>query len=123
MVSAPIVEFVPEISDKPVIPEIVDGKNIADFIDPDIMQRLEELEREEEMREAAGQYESEPEDEETIHTRHLAEKIRKKRHFLQVRNRGEAHKKTILLCLAQTHEPVDRWSGITMKPWKWTQTV
>ena len=62
VVSAPIVEFVPEISDKPVIPEIVDGKNIADFIDPDIMQRLEELEREEEMREAAGQYESEPEE-------------------------------------------------------------
>lgn len=32
------------------IPEIVDGKNIADFIDPDILERLEELEREEEER-------------------------------------------------------------------------
>jgi nucleolar GTP-binding protein len=31
-----------------VVPEIMDGKNIADFIDPDIMQRLEELERLEE---------------------------------------------------------------------------
>ena len=87
VITAPIVEFVAEISDKPVIPEIVDGKNIADFIDPDIMQRLEELEREEEMREAAGQYESESEDEEIVRTRHLAEKIRKKRHFLQIRNR------------------------------------
>nr|BAK00478.1 predicted protein [Hordeum vulgare subsp. vulgare] len=30
------------------IPEIIDGHNIADFIDPDILERLEELEREEE---------------------------------------------------------------------------
>jgi nucleolar GTP-binding protein len=29
------------------IPEIMDGKNIADFVDPDILQRLEALEREE----------------------------------------------------------------------------
>lgn len=33
----------------------MDGKNVADFIDPDIMDRLEELEREEEAREAAGE--------------------------------------------------------------------
>lgn len=31
------------------IPEIMDGKNIADFIDKDILERLEALEREEEM--------------------------------------------------------------------------
>lgn len=31
------------------VPEIMDGKNIADFVDADILQRLEELEREEEM--------------------------------------------------------------------------
>lgn len=30
-----------------VVPEIMDGKNIADFVDPDIDKRLEELEREE----------------------------------------------------------------------------
>lgn len=30
------------------IPEIMNGKNIADFVDPDIMTKLEELEREEE---------------------------------------------------------------------------
>lgn len=34
-----------------VIPEIMDGKNIADFFDPDILQRLDELEKEEEERE------------------------------------------------------------------------
>lgn len=31
------------------MPEIIDGKNVADFIDSDIMQRLEELEKEEDM--------------------------------------------------------------------------
>lgn len=33
-----------------VIPELMDGKNIADFVDPDILARLDELEREEEER-------------------------------------------------------------------------
>ncbi|XP_020111524.1 nucleolar GTP-binding protein 1 [Ananas comosus] len=33
-----------------IMPEIVDGHNIADFVDPDILQRLEELEREEGLR-------------------------------------------------------------------------
>ncbi|OBZ70927.1 putative nucleolar GTP-binding protein 1 [Grifola frondosa] len=42
-----------------VIPEIMDGKNIADFIDPDILEKLEALEREEEKLEAEGFYESE----------------------------------------------------------------
>ena len=35
----------------------MDGKNIADFIDPDIVEKLEALEREEEMLEAEGFYE------------------------------------------------------------------
>jgi nucleolar GTP-binding protein len=34
-----------------IMPEIMDGHNIADFIDPEILQRLEELEKEEELRE------------------------------------------------------------------------
>eukprot|EP01064_Diplonema_japonicum_P026666 TRINITY_DN3817_c0_g1_i2.p1 TRINITY_DN3817_c0_g1~~TRINITY_DN3817_c0_g1_i2.p1 ORF type:complete len:652 (+),score=228.07 TRINITY_DN3817_c0_g1_i2:71-2026(+) len=33
-----------------IMPEIIDGKNIMDFIDPDIEQRLAELEEEEDMR-------------------------------------------------------------------------
>ena len=32
-----------------VVPEFMDGKNIGDFVDADILQRLEELEKEEEM--------------------------------------------------------------------------
>ena len=45
------------------IPEVYEGKNVADFIDPDIMDSLERLEREEEKLEAEGFYdESEPEE-------------------------------------------------------------
>lgn len=43
------------------MPEVQDGKNIADFIDPDIVAKLEELEREEERLEAAGFYDDEDE--------------------------------------------------------------
>lgn len=43
------------------IPEIVDGKNIADFIDPDIEERLAHLEAEEEQLDAAGHYSLEAE--------------------------------------------------------------
>ncbi|KAJ3487054.1 hypothetical protein NLI96_g3807 [Meripilus lineatus] len=42
-----------------IIPEIMDGKNIADFIDPDILEKLEALEREEEKLQADGFYDSE----------------------------------------------------------------
>jgi len=40
------------------IPEIMDGKNVADFIDPDIAEKLEALEREEERLQAEGFYEN-----------------------------------------------------------------
>lgn len=58
------------------IPEIMDGKNIADFVDPDIMSKLEALEAEEEAREAAGEYTDEinDEDEETSALRAKAKK-------------------------------------------------
>ena len=39
-----------------VIPEIMNGKNIADFIDPEIEEKLRRLEEEEEQFEAAGAY-------------------------------------------------------------------
>lgn len=41
------------------MPELQDGKNVADFIDADIIAKLDELEREEEALEAAGFYDSE----------------------------------------------------------------
>ncbi|KAI0665849.1 GTP binding protein 4 [Trametes maxima] len=42
-----------------IMPEIMDGKNIADFIDPDILEKLDALEREEEKLQADGFYDSE----------------------------------------------------------------
>ncbi|KAK0505297.1 P-loop containing nucleoside triphosphate hydrolase protein [Armillaria luteobubalina] len=42
-----------------IIPEIMDGKNIADFIDPDILEKLDALEREEERLQTEGFYDSE----------------------------------------------------------------
>ncbi|WFC98772.1 Nucleolar GTP-binding protein 1 [Malassezia yamatoensis] len=44
------------------IPEIYQGKNIADFIDPDIMTSLDKLEREEEKLEADGFYDESEEE-------------------------------------------------------------
>lgn len=41
-----------------IMPEIMDGKNIADFIDPDIEEKLEALEREEVRLETEGFYDS-----------------------------------------------------------------
>jgi nucleolar GTP-binding protein len=41
-----------------IIPEIMDGKNVADFIDPDIEEKLDALEREEERLQAEGFYDS-----------------------------------------------------------------
>lgn len=48
------------------IPEIINGKNIADFVDPDILKKLEDLELEEERLEADGFYESDQEEYEEI---------------------------------------------------------
>ncbi|KAK8926200.1 Nucleolar GTP-binding protein 1 [Platanthera zijinensis] len=42
-----------------VLPEILDGHNVYDFVDPDILQRLEELEREEGLRLEAESHEVE----------------------------------------------------------------
>ena len=52
-----------------IIPEIMDGKNIADFIDPDIEEKLEALEREEERLQAEGFYDSESGDDSLVRYR------------------------------------------------------
>merc|ERR1711915_993484 len=68
-----------------VIPETWQGHNIADFIDPDIMEKLEALEKEEEARERAGYYDSEEseEDEAYEEIKELAGKIRHKKALLK----------------------------------------
>merc|ERR1712048_697515 len=68
-----------------VIPETWQGHNIADFIDPDIMEKLEALEKEEEARERAGFYDSEEseEDENYAEIKDLANKIRHKKAIMK----------------------------------------
>lgn len=66
-----------------IVPEIINGKNIVDYVDPDIFEKLEQLEKEEELREAAGVYESDEEelDSEEEDIREKAEAIRVKKNI------------------------------------------
>lgn len=72
-----------------VIPQIWEGHNIADFIDPDILKKLEALEEEEERRINAGYYDDEEssEDEETKEMRGIAKKIREKKAIMKMDQR------------------------------------
>ena len=68
-----------------VIPELWEGHNIADFIDPEIMARLKELEGEEDIREKNGVYDVEEmeDDENMTEIRGLAKKIRIKKKLMK----------------------------------------
>jgi len=74
-----------------VIPEIWEGKNIADFVDPDIMEKLEKLEQEEAEREASGFYKLDylefDSDDQEIHD--MAKVIRRKRKINKMEARVE----------------------------------
>ncbi|KAJ2255428.1 Nucleolar GTP-binding protein 1 [Coemansia sp. RSA 455] len=67
-----------------VIPEIMNGKNVADFIDPDIEEKLAELEREEERLAAEGLYDSpdDSEDDEERRIRDVARRIRQRKQII-----------------------------------------
>uniref|UniRef100_G3PZX5 Nucleolar GTP-binding protein 1 n=1 Tax=Gasterosteus aculeatus TaxID=69293 RepID=G3PZX5_GASAC len=71
------------------IPEVWEGHNIADYIDPEIMKKLELLEKEEELKERAGEYDSddESEDEEMQEIRVLAKQIRAKKQLMVATSR------------------------------------
>jgi len=72
-----------------IIPEIWEGHNIADFVDPDVLKRLDELEKEEGLREAAGFYNSDESDadEEMQEIRKTAAKIKEKRKIITMESR------------------------------------
>lgn len=74
------------------VPEIFDGKNVADFIDPDIEAKLLALEEEEEKLEADGFYDSDEdlEDAEDTEIREKASMIREKRQL--IRNEAKMRK-------------------------------
>lgn len=68
-----------------IIPEMWEGHNIADYIDPDIFEKLNELEREERLREEAGMYDYKmPELSETMREiGQLAKQIREKKAIMK----------------------------------------
>merc|ERR1719376_1569672 len=82
-----------------VIPEVWNGKNVADYVDPDIMAKLEALEKEEELREQSGVYESEEsesETEEMKEIREMASKIRVKKKIMKIDQKIDGTKKPTL---------------------------
>ena len=74
------------------VPEVFDGKNVSDFIDPDIETKLAALEEEEEQLEAKGYYDSDNdvEDAEEADIRMKAELIREKQE--EIRNEARMRK-------------------------------
>jgi len=78
------------------IPEIIEGHNIADFIDPEILAKLEELEREEEERAANEEDEMEEDDEDDIELTEeqmdMVKKIREKKKLIVQQHRIEKAK-------------------------------
>ncbi|KAI9890302.1 MAG: Nucleolar GTP-binding protein 1 [Vezdaea aestivalis] len=73
------------------IPEIQNGRNVYDFIDPDIEEKLHLLEEEEEKLEREGFYDSPDDmaDEEEVQLEANANKIREKRELVRVTNRSK----------------------------------
>jgi len=83
---------IPEDQKHDIQPEVLNGRNVADFIDPDIAKKLVELEAEEERLEASGFYDDQEDDEgsdeDEIHRK--AELIREKRQL--IRNEAKMRK-------------------------------
>lgn len=97
-----------------VIPEVRNGKNIADFIDPDILEKLEALEMEEEKLEQDGFYDEseEEEDDEAKDIREAADAIRRRKEEAKMtsqdrkkmKNRNQLPRKTQTRTLSQMAE-------------------
>jgi len=93
-----------------VIPEIWEGHNIADFIDPDIEEKLEALEREEERLEKEGFYDSAEEimdsDEEELKA--TADAIReKKKLIVQAHRAAKGNRNIIPKMVAARNNTID----------------
>lgn len=78
-----------------IMPEVLDGKNVYDFLDPDIAAKLQALEDEEDRLEAEGFYDSdsEIEDEEQVDMREKADWIRDKQKKMIADGRNRKHLK------------------------------
>ncbi|KAI1457579.1 nucleolar GTP-binding protein [Annulohypoxylon moriforme] len=99
------------------IPEIYDGKNVYDYIDPEIEAKLQALEEEEERLEAEGYYDSDEEidDAEEADIRVKAEIIREKQALIRnesrmkrVKNRAVLPRKAFKRPLSQLEDAIDK---------------
>lgn len=80
------------------IPEIFNGHNVADFVDPNIKQKLDQLLQEEQMREEAGFYlPPEPEDDETQEIRRTADLVRIERYHRHMESRSKRNHKNQIM--------------------------
>ena len=103
------------------IPEIVDGHNVADFVDPDIEARLEELEREEEAAEAAAAAAMEEDEDDRAKRLDAGEaqllgKIRKKKAVVKQHSRREK-------VAGQHRQPMPRTAQAARAPGKTAETM
>ncbi|RYP66328.1 hypothetical protein DL771_007834 [Monosporascus sp. 5C6A] len=99
------------------IPEVFDGKNVYDYIDPDIDAKLQALEEEEERLEAEGFYESDEEldDAEEAEIQMKAELIREKQALIRneakmrksLKNRAIIPRKAMKKPLSELEEALD----------------
>ncbi|KAI2624374.1 nucleolar GTP-binding protein [Hypoxylon sp. NC1633] len=98
------------------IPEIYDGKNVYDYVDPDIEAKLQALEEEEERLEAEGYYDSDEEidDAEEADVKVKAEIIREKQALIRnesrmrrVKNRAVLPRKALKKPLSQLENTLD----------------
>lgn len=101
------------------IPEVFDGKNVYDYIDPDIEKKLAALEEEEERLEKEGFYASEDEgidSEEEAEIMTKAEQIREKRMLIRnearlkksLKNRAIIPRKKVKIGLGEMDDALDR---------------
>ena len=93
------------------IPELIDGKNIADFIDPEIEEKLLRLEAEEEALEESGAYDESTEQftPEQLEIRALAKKIRDRKRVLaqeqRLNNKNISSKPVLVSRLKRNKRP------------------
>ena len=101
------------------VPEIFDGKNVYDYVDPDIEAKLAALEEEEERLEAEGYYESESdiEDDEEADIMRKAELIREKQQLIRnearlkkqrLKNQAIIPRKAMKKSLTEFEDAMDR---------------
>ena len=99
------------------IPELLDGKNVYDYVDPDIEAKLQALEEEEEKLEAEGYYDSDEEIDgvEAAEIRRKADQIRTKQALIRnesrlrrIKNRTALPRSAIKKPLSQLEDSLDQ---------------